>query len=320
MPVVHQFAYGVANPIIAIVMAFVGGIFGLTCTSRATKTSSQQLRIRWLVFGAIALGAIGAWLTHFIAMLGFDVSSSPVRYGIAGTLLSVVIIIVPVGLGLQIAGVARPTAFRTLIGGLLIGGGISAMHFAGMAASRINGHFAYNTRIVAASIVIGVVGSVIALWLTVMTRSYAAVVAGSVVFAVTVACMHYTAMYALTARLSASGEVPAGVGIFTMVIPMVILGTLTLLGMLFAALNMMTDDDIRLTVDRAAMDGGTGANAQARTPAPVVAESVPWNLSHEKTTTGPFGTSDRSKSNEGWRDLATGTGYGNSETVHRHRP
>ncbi len=260
MTVTSPFAFGSANLIVAFAMSLVGALFGLSCLVRARKTTSHRYGIRWLIFGAAALAVVGVWLTHFIAVLGFDVPSSPVRYSVLQTFGSLLIAIIVIGAAMRVVGTERPSIVRVLFAGLLIGGGISAMHYSGVAASHVEGFYTYDVHLVEASVLIAVVGSIIALALTVWTDSYVAIGVAAVVFATMVAATHYTGMAALRVHLTAGGHAPSGVEVISIVIPVTIGGVLTLLAMLFAALGMMSDDGDPLDADRP----GSG-----REPAPV---------------------------------------------------
>lgn len=254
MTVTNPFAFGAVNPIVAFAMALVGALFGLSCLVRAGKTASRRYGVRWLLFGASALSVVGVWLTHFIAVLGFDVPDSPIRYNVAETILSLFISVLVTVVALQVVGVRRPSVLRVVSGGVLIGGGVAAMHYYGVAASHVEGFYTYDAHLVEASVLIAVVGSIIALALTVWVDSYAAVGAGAVVFAFMVAATHYTGMAALQVHLAPDGRMPDGVEAVSIIIPVTIGGIFTLLAMLFAALGMMSDDGAGLTVDRTILD------------------------------------------------------------------
>src|SRR5438045_8083772 len=106
MTEVHHFAHGVVNPAAAYVLAFLGSLLGLHCTVRARGADSRGRRARWLVLAGFSIGG-GIWLMHFMAMLGFDVPASPVRYDPVFTAASAVSAIAVVGAGLFIAGTGR---------------------------------------------------------------------------------------------------------------------------------------------------------------------------------------------------------------------
>jgi PAS domain S-box-containing protein len=87
------------------------------------------------------------------------------------------------------------------LGGLVMGAGIAAMHYVGMAGMRVAASARWNTALVLVSIVIAVVVSAVALWLSFRfrseSRSLAPLKLGSaVVMGLAIASMHYTGMMA----------------------------------------------------------------------------------------------------------------------------
>src|SRR5690349_10329194 len=105
---------------------------------------------------------------HFMAMLGFDVVGSPVRFDVGYTALSAVAAVVVVGAGLLFVGLGRPTAIKIIVGGFFTGIGVAGMHYLGTAALRVNGDIQHDQSLVIASIVIAVVAATVALWFTVI--------------------------------------------------------------------------------------------------------------------------------------------------------
>src|SRR5215813_7905565 len=90
---VEQFSYGVTNPIVAAVMAYFGCLLGLVCTAHARTLTPGPKRVRWLIAGATAIGAAGLWLMHMMAVLGFEVEDTPMRYDlglVAGSLVAAI--------------------------------------------------------------------------------------------------------------------------------------------------------------------------------------------------------------------------------------
>jgi Bacterial signalling protein N terminal repeat len=100
------------------------------------RPSTGHLRHMWLVVSAISTG-FGIWATHFIAMLAFT-PGVPSAYNIALTFLSLVAAIFLTGAGLA-AAVMSSAAAGAYLGGAMVGGGIAAMHYTGMAAFEIQG-------------------------------------------------------------------------------------------------------------------------------------------------------------------------------------
>ena len=102
MAEVHHFDYGWITPIMAYCLSVLGSLLGLICTSRARRLSTARERSSWLVLAAVSIGGTGIWVMHFMAMIGFGVVGSEIRYDIAITALSVVVAVAVVGLGLFI--------------------------------------------------------------------------------------------------------------------------------------------------------------------------------------------------------------------------
>jgi diguanylate cyclase len=98
------------------------------------RSSSGRMRLAWLVVSATSTG-FGIWATHFIAMLAFS-PGMPSAYNVALTVLSLVAAIVLTGTGLAVA-VTTNWAAGPWVGGAMVGGGIAAMHYTGMAAFEI---------------------------------------------------------------------------------------------------------------------------------------------------------------------------------------
>ncbi len=244
MAEVHQFTYGVFNPIAAGLLGFIGSFLGLQCTARARAARTRGRRTRWLVIAAFAIGGAAIWLMHFAAILGFDVPASPVRYDLAVAAGSLVIAVVTVGIGLLIAGHGRRNVPRTLLAGLITGGGVVAMHYTGMAGLNIAGTMHYDPGLVAASALIAVLAATLALWFTVSVDGGVRISGAAAVMAVAVCGMHYTAMAAMSVHLTAVP--PGGVrGIrpLMMIVPITVISAVTILGVALSALQAMTDEE-----------------------------------------------------------------------------
>src|SRR5205814_5722470 len=100
------------------------------------RRSTGQMRLGWLAIAATATGC-GIWATHFIAMLAFTPGVAS-AYDIVLTCLSLVVAITLTGLGLAVA-VGSSAVEGAWLGGALVGGGIAAMHYTGMAGFEIEG-------------------------------------------------------------------------------------------------------------------------------------------------------------------------------------
>src|ERR671917_200669 len=124
MAEVQHFAYGSVNPVLAFVLSFIGSLLSLILARRARDARGSE-RVRFLVLSALSLGGTGIWLMHFMAMVGFDVPDSPVRYNLPITTLSFAIAVVIVAVGLFTAIFTRPGVLKVVAGGVITGVGVA---------------------------------------------------------------------------------------------------------------------------------------------------------------------------------------------------
>ncbi|MFL4951148.1 MHYT domain-containing protein [Streptomyces sp. MMS24-I31] len=205
---VDGFSYGLVTPLVAYLMACLGGALGLRCTTRALLVA-HSWRPGWLALGAAAIGS-GIWTMHFVAMMGFTVKEAPIHYDRPTTYASLAVAVVMVGVGIFIVGYKGATGSALFTGGTITGLGVASMHYLGMAGMRLDGRFEYNTLTVAASVVIAVVAATAALWAAGRVRGFLWSVGASLVMGLAVSGMHYVGMAALTVHLHRTGATPTG--------------------------------------------------------------------------------------------------------------
>jgi diguanylate cyclase (GGDEF)-like protein/PAS domain S-box-containing protein len=153
--------------------------------------STGQMRLIWLAVSATSTG-FGIWATHFIAMLAFS-PGLPTAYNVVLTILSLVCAIFLTGAGLAVAVISNWRAAAWL-GGAIVGGGIAAMHYTGMAAFEIQGRIVWDPVLVAASIALG--GLIGAVSLPVGLRGDALKwkILGALLLTLAICSHHFTAM------------------------------------------------------------------------------------------------------------------------------
>ena len=245
MATVDHFSHGVLNPAFAFGLAFLGSGLALSCAARARAAGSTH-RTRWLTLASMSLGG-GIWLMHFMAMLGFDVPATPLRYDTGLTTVSALLAVVVVFLGLFVAGTGRPTPLRIVSGGIFAGAGVSAMHYTGMAAVRIAGSLTYDAHLVLASVLVAIAAAIVALWLSVVVRGRGQVLAAGGVMAVAVCAMHYTAMAAVQVHLDENRDgVVRGVAPISLELPITLLAAVALVVLTFVALQTISSEDRNL--------------------------------------------------------------------------
>lgn len=242
----HHVAYGWFNPVVSYLLAFLGSLLGIACTARARHARVPLRRLRWIALAALSTGGVAIWLMHFMAMLGFDVPASQVRYEPWLTAGSLLVAVGLVGLGLAVAGGpaggSRAAAARILAGGVLVGAGATGMHYTGLAALRVGGVVSFDRNLVIASAAVAVTGSTLALALAVGRRGWA-LVAGAAILAAGVVGMHYTGMAALRVRLDPGTPPVDGLSPLVLVVPITVLTAAALVGMAFSALQAITQEE-----------------------------------------------------------------------------
>ena len=185
---------------LSIVVAMVVAYTALKLAARVAEEGRSGGGRMWLLGGAAAMG-MGIWSMHFIGMLAYSVEI-PLRYGIFKTILSLIIAVITSGFALAIASRPQLSLTRLSLGAIVMGAGICAMHYSGMAAIQIVPIITYQPMLVLASIGIAVGASFAALWLAFKLRSgqsgYIALARGgaAVIMGLAISGMHYTAMAA----------------------------------------------------------------------------------------------------------------------------
>lgn len=167
---------------------------------------SRQNPIRWqqqlgLVAGSVSL-SIGIWSMHFIGMLAFQLCT-PVEYLSSITLLSLIPSVLASWVALNLLTRDQIKIMQLVIGGVLVGAGIGAMHYSGMAAMQMAVQLRYDPFFFALSIFVAVIMAFLALWIRFGIQSLQASLPGwqlnllsGIVMGVAISAMHYTGMLA----------------------------------------------------------------------------------------------------------------------------
>ncbi|MGH9809604.1 MAG: MHYT domain-containing protein, partial [Terriglobia bacterium] len=140
---------------------------------------------------------IGIWSMHFIGMLAFSVPI-PLRYNVLVTLASLAIAVLTSGFALGIAGRRDLSLSRLAVGSVIMGAGICAMHYTGMAALRGPFILTWDSNYVAASIVLGAALAALAVFLSRSIRGLSGAIASAAALTLAIVAMHFTAMTAAT--------------------------------------------------------------------------------------------------------------------------
>ena len=182
----------------SIAVAVLASYTALHLASCVSVARSKASSLAWLGGGALSMG-IGIWSMHFVGMLGSSIGIAMV-YDLGWTLLSLAISVLVSGLALWLVRRENLSWLNLISGGVVMGGGIACMHYAGMMALQISPAIRFEPVMVAVSTLIAVLVSITALSLFVALRSTTLkhrVIkrgAGALVMGVAIAGMHYAGM------------------------------------------------------------------------------------------------------------------------------
>ncbi|MFD4348771.1 MHYT domain-containing protein [Streptomyces coelicoflavus] len=265
---ITDFHYGAVTPIAAYLMSCLGSALGLRCTVRSLRRGPRARKVGWLALGAMSLGC-GIWTMHFVAMMGFSVDGSVVEYDTGMTVLSLLVAIAVTALGVFLVGYRGSRARVLATAGVLMGLGVAAMHYLGMAAMNVHGTVHYDSLTVALSVLIAVGAATAALWAAVSIRGLWASFGAALVMGVAVTGMHYTGMAAVSVHLGQDGAQQSGssVELLSFLLAMTA-GPVVLL--IVAAAVVMFDPDLVLGEDEA-RPGPRLEAAPASAPLPTAA-------------------------------------------------
>ncbi len=182
----------------SVLIAIAVSYAALDLAGRVTAARGW-LRLAWLSGGAIAMG-IGIWAMHLKAMLGFRLPV-PVEYHWPTVLAALLVAIFASAVALYVTSRQKMGRVEALTGSVTMGAGIASLHYVLMAAMRMPAITQYSLFLVACSILLAILFSLIALLMafglreetrwTVPRRVGSAVVMGAAISA-----MHYTGMAA----------------------------------------------------------------------------------------------------------------------------
>jgi len=182
---------------LSVLIAIIGSFATLDHAQRMRATSGRPAR-HWAIAGSLVLG-MTIWGMHFIGMLAFHLPT-PLAYDLTLTLLSILPAIAAALLGFWVQCCAiRISARRILGSGLLMGLGISVMHYTGMAALKMSPSIGYDVPVVVLSIAVAIVASWGALLMMyqgnrIKLPPLPRLLLGAVIMGLAISGMHYTAM------------------------------------------------------------------------------------------------------------------------------
>ncbi|MFJ4137953.1 putative bifunctional diguanylate cyclase/phosphodiesterase [Pseudomonas fragi] len=191
-------SYSPALVLISLCVAILASYTALDLSGRIATARGRTVYL-WIGGGALAMG-FGVWSMHFIGMLALQLPLE-LGYDLGLTLWSLLVAILSSGFALWLVSQPRLPALQLLFGALIMGAGISAMHYSGMAALRMQPGIDYDPTLFGLSLVIAVGASAAALSIAFRLRRqtpYVRLMRGgaAVIMGLAIVGMHYTGMAA----------------------------------------------------------------------------------------------------------------------------
>jgi len=221
---------------LSVVLAVFASYAALDLAGRVTSAQGRA-RVVWLSAGAVAMG-LGIWTMHYVGMLALTMPM-PVAYHLPTVAFSLLAAISASGVALFVVSRTKMGVGQGIAGSVVMGGGIAAMHYIGMAAMRCSTVIVYDRRIVALSIALAIAISLVALRLTFRlrdeNRTSRRKIISALVMGSAIPLMHYTGMWAATFYSSAvAPDLTRAIGISTLGVAAISVSSFLVLGVAIA--------------------------------------------------------------------------------------
>jgi signal transduction histidine kinase/DNA-binding response OmpR family regulator/HPt (histidine-containing phosphotransfer) domain-containing protein len=196
----YQGTYDIPFVALSVGVAVLSMYVALSVADRIVASSRRSVRLIWTSVGAIVMGG-GIWSMHFIGMLAFSLPCG-VGYNPLLTLVSMLPGMLASGVALFVLSRREsPSQPMLFVCALLVGAGIGAMHYSGMAAMQPAALMRFDIRIVALSVVVAVALAYLALVIRARLKHFRGhpimrAMLPATVMGLAIACMHYVAMEA----------------------------------------------------------------------------------------------------------------------------
>jgi signal transduction histidine kinase len=169
---------------------------------RARESVTEARNLAWLCASAVAFGS-GVWTTHFVAELAYRPGVA-IGYDIGLTAASFI-----AALAISYFGMFMALRYRLwAMGGAVVGAGVGAMHYLGMAAMRVAADFRWDGGFVVASLVIGGLLAGVAMQVISRGGRWRYRLAAASLLLLAICGLHFTAMAAVVLSPDPLIEIP----------------------------------------------------------------------------------------------------------------
>ena len=241
MRVIHGF-YDGRLVALSIVIAILAAYAALDLSGRLT-VSHGKARLVWLCGGAFSMG-VGVWSMHYVGMEALRLPV-PVQYDWPTVLLSMAVAILASAVALSVASRNTLTTMVAVLGSVLMGGGIAAMHYIGMAAMRMPAMCIYSYPVVTLSVFLCVAISFVAIRLTFAVRHHTSSWSwqksrNALIMGLAIPVLHYVGMAAVSfvSAPLADAKLKHAIDISNLGVVSIALITLLILAMVFISASV----------------------------------------------------------------------------------
>jgi PAS domain S-box-containing protein len=242
---------------LSIAIAVLASYCALDLAGRVTAASGRARAI-WLAGGATAMG-IGIWSMHYVGMLALQMPV-PVLHHLPTTLASLLTSVLACAVALWVVSRREMRLGQAVRGSIVMGLGIAAMHYTGMASLRLPATISYQPLLVLGSVVLAVTVSFLTLRCAFQLREpFAAVwswrkLGSALLMGAAIPGMHYTGMTAASFEFSGTaGTATPGVAISWLATTIIVVSTFLILGLAISTSLL----DRRYSANTAALQAAT---------------------------------------------------------------
>ncbi|WP_061239215.1 PAS domain S-box protein [Ectopseudomonas composti] len=206
-------SYDTPLVLLSLAIAVFAAGMALQLAGEARDSSHPVARQITILTGSLALGG-GIWSMHFLGMLAFELCAA-VRFDLGITLLSILPGLAASWVALSLLARRDLSPLQLYVGGVLVGAGIGAMHYSGMAAMQMAPLLRYDPWMFALSILVAVALAILALWVRFGLEGRLpapwALLLSALVMGLAISGMHYTGMAAARFVGSPESDAPMSV-------------------------------------------------------------------------------------------------------------
>src|SRR5262245_40516814 len=178
---------------VAAIVCFLASVTAVSLFHRARATRGRA-RAGWILTAGAATGC-SIWATHSIAMLAYD-PGIPMSYnvGLLALSLAAVMVVISAGLALALVISARWAAPAA---GAIVGAGLASMHYIGIWAVEVPGQLTWRPDLVAVSIALVLLFSMIGLTIAVRRDNLRSTGIAALCLTLAIVSVHFIAMGAV---------------------------------------------------------------------------------------------------------------------------